>query len=258
MPKRRNIILGMGALAMGSGAVVTQAAFSGNVVSPSADMQVIADALRIQPLSQSDSSVSFESSVSSADSFTRDQLPRLEVSENTANDSLGLSLGAGTGVAHTFGGSGTEPLEIVNDTSTSYDVKINYADDSTKSSADNWGYGADVNDSTASSNDPSSTNQLSYERVNGIFIFETSGNQDTSATQISPSGTNVEGTTVTLAAGESASILVKVDTTSSLDGQSDTGAINSAIGTGASSPWGTGNGWLDLLDTVYVEAEETP
>lgn len=252
MPKRRSILIGLGTIAVGSGAALSQAAFSGDTVSPSADFQVLADALRIKQLSDADSNVSFESSVTAADSYTRDQLPKLEISDGQVNDSLSMSSGAGTGTSYTFGSTGSEPLEIVNDTSTSYDVAINYAD-SASTTADNWGYGTDVTDSTAANNDPSTSGQLSYERVNGIFIFETTGDQNTTASQISPSGTNVEGGTVTLASGEAASVTLTVDTTSTLDSQDDTGAINSAAGTG-SDPWGSGTNWLELLNTVWVEA----
>lgn len=251
MAKRRSVILGVGALTFGSGAVAASGAFTGEVTTPTAQFQILSDALTIRRRADTDSQVTFvtdSASFTDFASYTRSQLPALEITADD-NDTLALQLAAETNENYTF----TEPLEIANDTANTYNVAFHYASSGniSKTHAD-WGYGADVNDAPIASTTPS-TDGVSYERVNGTFVFADNAAGDTTGgTQLSPSGTAVESsTTISLSPGQTAAIDLTVNTSSA----GDVGAINSAA-TGSGSPpaWNSGANYVDLMDFVNVEA----
>lgn len=250
MAKRRNVIIGMGTLAFGSGTVIgAGAAFSGDTTTPSANFQILADALTVRRRSDSDSNVEFVSASGDLTTFadySRSDLPKMELID-AENGSLEMQIAAETGTSYTF----TEPLEIANDTADTYDLAFHYAESGNiDSTHTNWGYGSDVNDADEASTTESSDG-VSYETVNGIFVFDDNSAGDTSGgTQISPSGTNVESSnTISLSPGQVAAIDVTVDTTN------DTGKINSAA-TGQSDPdpWEGAATYVDLMNEVHVDA----
>lgn len=249
MAKRRNVIIGMGTLAFGSGTVIGAGAFSGDTTTPSANFQILADALTVRRRDDSDSNVEFvdgSGDLTAFDDYDRSDLPKMELID-AENGSLEMQIAAETGTNETF----SEPLEIANDTADTYELAFHYAESGNiDSTHTNWGYGSDVNDEDEA-NTTESDDGVSYETVNGIFVFEDNAAGDTDgSTQISPSGTDVESsTTISLDPGQVAAIDVTVDTSN------DTGKINSAA-TGQSDPdpWDGAATYVDLMDEVHVDA----
>jgi len=254
MAKRRSVMLGLGALATGSGAVFTSGAFEGNVVDPEADFRILSDALRIEAGSDSDGNIDYVD-LEGDDDFTdfgnhpfdRDGLPHAEVAENRINDELALQVGQETRSSYTF----DEILHVTNDTSTTYDVGFNYAADVSEE-GDDYGYGADAG------GDGSSDNIL-FENVNDIFQFEDNDGGDTGGDTLisadpdaSSDDRGLAANTVSLDPGETMLVDLTVDTTDY------TGDINSVAASGDNTgPWGEAANFVDLLDTVFVKAEES-
>ena len=254
MAKRRSVMLGLGALATGSGAVFASGAFEGNVVDPEADFRILSDALRIEAGSESDDNIDYVD-LEGDDEFTefgnspfdREGLPHAEVAENRINDELALQVGQETRSSYTFG----EILHVTNDTSTTYDVGFNYAADVSEEGND-YGYGADAG------NEGNADNIL-FENVNDIFQFEDNGDGDTSGGTLISADPGASGNdrglaanTVSLDPGETMKVDLTVDTTDY------TGNINSVAASGDNTgPWAEAANFVDLLDTVFVEAEES-
>lgn len=254
MAKRRGVMLGLGALATGSGAAFASGAFDGNIVDPGADFRILSDALRVQARSDSDSNVDYVD-LDSGDQFTdfgdspfdRDGLPHAEVAQNRVNDELSLQVGQETRSSYTF----SNILEVINDTSTTYDVGFNYADD--VSTTENNGYG----DNAGSQGSP---DDILFENVNDIFQFTDNGEGDTAGgTRLSPdpNPTDVDNTvgqatqTIELAPGQTMAVDLTVDTVDY------TGDINSVAASGENNgPWSDESTFVDLLDTVFIEAVE--
>lgn len=305
-------MLGLGALAFGSGATTFSGAFSSDFASPQADLRVIADAgLRVRSardtagspivvsenpassvsgdLTSGDLDISDTGSLSTDFSSFKTNVidplitnpgkptaAALEINEGTNNE-----LGIRSAFSNRLTGSIAPLLEVVNNTGSAYNIKINYAEnddtntDQIESGQEN-GYGADVNAGAGESDyTTSASDELSRQEVQGIYQFRlddtSAGNNTVTSTQagsfIGPdptvdgsSGSKVdEGTAYELGNGEKAYIRMDFNTDAyDIDGDSSTenlvGKINSAAGSSGNAFSDNSN--LDLLDTIYVTGSQ--
>lgn len=269
MPKRRNVMLGLGALAFGSGAVSVSGAFDSSVTEPTAELQVLADArVRVKapstiPSGDPDgfSSTTAAEKKDPLDDFTdsafeRTNLPTAQIHETDENDAYTMRAGVTTGESAAFRGI----MEISNEDGTSHDVGINYGDydggtDGTESDPD--GYGSDVD--TSAWDD---SNTLDPKDVQEIYQFRIPDDSDylpaaasSSEKLISPDpGVDGNGTdprdqyneTVTIGDGESAIVVLEYDTTGK------TGVINQAAAGG--NPFQAST-YVSLLEKIWVEVD---
>lgn len=269
MAKRRSVILGLGALATGSGAVSLSGAFSSNVTNPGAELQVLADArLRVKapttiptgdPTGYSGTTAAVKKDPLDAftdTAFDRANLPTAQIHQTNENDNYLMRAGVTTGTDTAFRGI----MEIVNEDGVSHDVGINYGDydggvDGTES--DPHGYGSDV-DTTAWGN----SNTLDPKDVQEIYQFRVPDDTNylpasASASEklLSPDPT-VDGSstvprdryneTVTIGNGESAILILDYNTSGK------TGVINQAAAGG--NPFQAST-YVSLLEKIWVEVD---
>lgn len=233
MAKRRSVVLGLGALATGSGAILTSGAFDTDFAAPDADMRVIADAqLRVRSVrdSQGDPAVAAntaasdftgrDGSLDSSDFYVDDtedlstdfdeffsdhvegliespgapNAAALEINEDINSD-LGLRTAFSNGIT-----GGFDPIiEITNNDNVDYNIKINYAENDGDSDdiVGQNGYGSDVNTTTGEFTD-SDNNNVSRETVQDIYQFhltstDIGGRNDSSSDRLLSPDPSVDG-----------------------------------------------------------------
>lgn len=269
MTKRRNVMLGLGALAFGSGATFVSGAFDGQVTSPTAELQVLADArLTVRapdtiPAGDPDGFSGATNAVkkSPLDDFTdtefdRENLPTAQIHDTDVNSDFIIRAGVTTGEDVSFDGI----MEIINEDGEPHDVGISYGDydggqDGTESDPD--GYGSDVN--TSEWDDSS---ELDPKDVQDIYQFRVPDDSDylppaasSSEKLLSPSpGDDGTGSTprdrynetVTIGDGEAAIVVLDYNTSGK------TGVINQAAAGG--NPF-QGSTWVSLLEQIWVEVD---
>ena len=209
MAKRRNVIMGLGALAFGSGALSSVAGFSGDLAEPESDFRVIADAaLRVRSardgsdnpivsgqnpasefgsLGSSDLNVTDDGYSSDYSTFESDNLNSLisdigspaalgtEINQQ-ANDNLAIRLGLSLRLDDNL-----DPfIEIQNQSDTNYNIGINYAenDGSNNISNGNNGYGSNVytpNDGSDATANDISNNEVSRQLVQTVYQWRLDG-----------------------------------------------------------------------------------
>lgn len=317
MAKRRNVIMGLGALAFGSGALSSVAGFSGNLADPESDFRVIADSELVvrstrdssgapivrgnnddtsfsgtgsRTLGSGDVNITDTGYSSDYSSFKSDNLNPLISSvgqpaalgaelNQEANNQLAIRLGVSLGLNEDI-----DPfVEVTNNTNTEYLVKFNYGenDDSTTSDEiinSNDGYGADV---TSGNSDFTGANsgEVSRQLVQEVFQWRLDGSDYSTGRNTlangglsNTSGASADGDLVSpdpdasntdnaqdearqgvyLNGGETVFVKLDFNTDSGTYVTNLKGKINSlASGSNAF----TDNATVDLLDTVYVEAE---
>ena len=251
-PTRRKAVLGLGALATGSGAVFSSAAFASSV-SPSADMRVVvgqdfSNNLRVEagdifrnsdgnfyPPSGSNA-VNTVHDIGSTSFFSSNELDDLEVADLPAagandgyNDGLSLAVATAVGETAEIGNYGTDDdgfIQVENNTPDDHDIQIEF--DS---------FGEDVG--TAS-------DEVTPDQVRQIYKFyDSSGN---------PISTNKDGDipySITVASGTTEQIYLEVDT----DSNDLYGAVMDATSTN-DSQFTTNQDTVDLVDTISVGVNE--
>lgn len=305
MAKRRSVVLGLGALATGSGAVFASGAFDADALTtPESDFRVIADAgLRVRSardgnqdpwvdantdhgdfdgledgdieINDDDESVEdnfsdFETNVVEPliESPGRPSVGALEIDEGV-NDDLVIR----TAFSNRIDGSVDPLLEISNNTDTDYEITINYAknDDEDGSELDTddpeIGYGDDVSADDGESNyTDSNSDEVSRQVVQEIFQFRTStedvdsrnDNSDGTEDLLSPDpatgdpADEGENSIQVNADGGNVFIALDINTDEGSEVGNLVGEINSAAGSGSFDEGST----LDLLDEVYITADE--
>lgn len=257
MAKRRSVILGLGALATGSGAVITSGAFAGQVTNPSAELQVIADARLLvrapaSPPTKDTASWIDTTAKSPLDSFSdpafeRTKLPTAQIHDTNQNDNYVIRAGVKTGESNTF----DSIMEIKNEDGVAHDVGINYGDYDDGST---HGYGSDVDANTWDTGDASA---IDRKDVQEMYQFRIPDNADylpdsTASGQklLSPDPGDSDDSdkyseTVTVGAGESAYVVLQFDTIGKA------GHINNAATGG--NPFEAGT-YVSLLNSIWVEA----
>lgn len=251
-------MLGLGALAFGSGAVTMSGAFSSNVTNPTAELQVLADArlvVRAPATIPSGDPSGFTGTTAAVkkdplDSFTdpafeRTNLPTAQIHQTAENDNYQIRAGVTTGTDTAFRGI----MEIVNNDGSSHDVGINYADYDSPSTTN--GYGSDVD---TSSWGVSST--LDRQDVQEIYQFRVPNDasylpSSASAAEylLSPDPTvdsDKYSQTITIGNGESAILVLDYNTSGK------TGTINNAATGG--NPFQAST-YVSLLDSLWVEVD---
>lgn len=210
MPKRRSVVLGLGAMAFGSGAVSMSGAFSTDFASPQGDLRVIADAgLRVRSARDANGNpivasnvTAAELDVSSSSNFDIQDTGSLSTDFSTffsntveplitspgqpeaaaleINEGVNDELGIRSAFSNRLNGEVSPLLEISNNTGSTQTIRISYATndgtnlDQIDSTGQN-GYGADVNavEDTSGEYASSGANELSRQEVQGIYQFRT-------------------------------------------------------------------------------------
>ena len=249
-PTRRKTVLGLGALATGSGAVFSSAAFA-STVSPSADMRVVvgqefSNNLRVEAgdifrnsngnfyPSSGSSTVKTVHDIGSTTFFSSNELDDLEVADLPAagaNDenNEGLSLAVATAVGETAtigdGASGDVGfIQIENNTPDNHDIQIKFDD-----------FGDDVTDDS-----------VTERRVRQIYKF-----YDSYDNQISEDGSGSIPNSITVSSGTTEQIYLKVDTETKVlyDEVMEATSTND-------SPFTTEQDTVDLVDSIRVGVDE--
>lgn len=256
MAKRRSVMLGLGALAFGSGAVTMSGAFSSDVTNPSAELQVLADARMVvrapatipsgdpSGFTGTTAAVKKDPLDSFADpAFDRASLPTAQIHQTDENDNYLMRAGVTTGEDAAFRGI----MEIANNDGTSHDVGINYADYDSSTE----GYGSDVD--TASWG---VSNTLDRQDVQEIYQFKVPNDasylpSSAAAAEylLSPDPTvdsDKYKETITIGNGESAILVLDFNTSGK------TGTINNAATGG--NPFQAST-YVSLLDSLWVEVD---
>lgn len=225
-PTRRKTLLGMGALATGSGAVFSSAAFQ-NSVSPGSDLRVIVDEqLRVEPgilfrdgenaadafsagnnvtsvsyngdsvtvKNQSTSSLFGGQSSDGLENIDSDDVPAVAIN-NKINGDLSLEMAVDYQKNNQIGSTSAGVLQIQNETGTSQEVAIRYED------ANGTAFGEDVG---------SGNREISASQVVKIFEFYDSSGNKISPTDDSPGTTpQTVANTVSISSGSTEQIYVK-------------------------------------------------
>ncbi len=258
MPKRRNVLIGLGALAVGSGATALQATFNQST-SPGADFRIIAageltvkrgPAFDSDPGNSvtyhSDDTASFINSDDTIDwnSVSPSDLPFVYANSDT-NDSLSVTLGrVNTSSEVNF----EQVVEIVNDGSTTEDVGMAYSNGGNDGMAP-----APTNDDNSSwfnndSYDLTDSGNITRGDIQEIFQFNETGSSNN--TRISPDPTaGLEGpdSTYELAPGNS----LVLDLITNLRGNSQVDVL--ASNAGGSNPFNSESGVdFKMLEAIYV------
>jgi len=267
MAKRRRVLMGMGALVFGSGAMSVQAGFN-NSVSPTGDMRVVVpEEITVEPgaifrdgVGDPDGTLNPSGNSPGPNGTTlkdqaanslfggndNDGLENLSISEvpavavndasNNTNGDLYLEAATGLAVDGQIGTGGTDAegvIQVRNDTTASKDIAIRYQQ-----------FG---NDASVNSGDVAETN------IVDIFQF-----RDESGTQISPtdnSSTQTVGGTATISPGAVEQIYIDFNTSDSANGSN---TVESELETAASTGGNPFQGQTDtvnLIDTLEVGVE---
>jgi len=253
-PTRRKTLVGLGALATGSGALFSSAAFS-NSVNPSSDMRVVVDEeLTLEPgiLFRDGNSAddTFDPSASSPPGSETlqdqssnslfggnnnaglanigvDDIPAAAINDEV-DGNLFLEVAVALGETGTIGDGSNGVFQVRNDTSDSQDIAIRF---------DTFGPDADGD-----------TNDLSEQQVVETFqFFDSSGNQ-ISTDDPTPSQQTVDNV-VTVSPGNVEQIYVDYDTA----------AYQTALETAAGitgNPFNQQTATVDLVDTISVGVED--
>ena len=174
MPKRRTTILGLGALAMGSGAAFTSAAFADSATADADLRAVVETNLRVGPgddagnedniTTDGDKSDFFEGGELNDDVFDEEQDPPLAYVDGE-NDELEIKTAVPVGEQVTFSGL----LEINNDNIDPVTIGIAYDRDS--DDGNQYGEDIDVGDNDEGVLDPEVTRRSHQFRVNEGLTF---------------------------------------------------------------------------------------
>ena len=251
-PTRRKTLLGMGALATGSGAVFSSAAFQSSV-NPAADMRVVVgqefgNNLRVRagnifrdasddfnPATGSNA-VKTVHNINSTSFFSNNELDNLEVADlpaaganNEDNDDLRLAIATAVGETATIGNYNTDDfgfIQVENNTPDDHDIHIEF--DS---------FGDDVG---------SASDQVTENQVRQIYKFYDSGEN-----QIS---TNISGSiinSITVSSGDTEQIYLEVDTETNSLYNAVIGATNIE-----DSPFTAEQDTVNLVDQIRVGVTE--
>lgn len=253
-PTRRETLVGLGALATGSGALFSSAAFS-NAVNPSSDMRVVVDEkLTLEP------GILFRDGTSDDDSFdpgassppgsetlqdqdsnslfggnTNAGLENIGVNDTPAaaiNDAvdgnLFLEVAVALGETGTIGNGSNGVFQVRNDTSDSQDIAIRF---------DTFGPDADGD-----------TNDLSEQQAVDTFRFFDSGDNQISTDDPTTTPQTVDNV-ATVSPGSVEQIYVDYDT-----GAHQTDLEDAAGITG--NPFNQQTATVDLVDTISVGVED--
>lgn len=257
MVKRRGMLLGLGALATGSGAVFSSATFN-NSVSPSSDMRVVVEEdLIVEPgilfRNGSDADDTFDpggatppgnetlfsdggvfdgTSVDSSLTVP-DDLPAASAND-AVNDNLSLEVATSIGTTDQIGTTSAGFIQIRNDTTENRDVAIRFDE-----------FGADT-----TGDQDSNSGQVSESDVISIYEFyDTSDNKISTDSVGSVPSDQTVANFVTVPSGTVEQVYLSFDTTVA---ESDIrNAVNST-----SSPFGGGQDTVDLVDTLGVGTDD--
>lgn len=250
MPKRRSMLIGMGALAMGSGAAFSSAAFQ-SAVSPTSDMRVVVgqqfnNNLRVEagdvfrsgdgqtsfsPATSGASSVETIENLSGTSFFTNstDELDDLGVDDLPAvgatddyNGDLGLAVATAVNEVVTVGGETTGDLgfiQINNNTPNEHRVQIEFEE-----------FGEDVG---------ASTGQVSPDVVRETYSFYKENGDQISIGSGGPTGE------VTVGSGEIKQIYLQVDTETYYSDIMEAADVED-------SPFNEEQDTVDLVDSIKV------
>ena len=243
MPKRRTTILGIGALAMGSGAAFTSAAFASST-EPSADFRVVVDQqLVVAANDDPDNNVTTESDDSDAsnpseylfggpeDVINTENINFGDVTsdgEAAVNDGQNDNLEVALAVTSGENGSFDPILQVQNEGDTAANVGITISE-----------YGSDV-DVDGDDSEPISTTD-----VNSAFTFEIDG---------TPVGSS---TFVTVDAGVTEDISIDLDLDLIPDEDLRDAANPGNPASGDVFGGGAAVDTVDLVDTIEVGVEDT-
>jgi len=256
MVKRRSMVVGLGALATGSGAVFSSAAFASSV-SPSADMRVVVgqnfgNNLRVDagdifrqnngdfnPGSGSDAVETVHNITGSrTEFFGSDELADLEVDDLPAagannddfyNDQLSLAVATAVGETAVIGNDSDGDvgfIQIENNTPDDHDIQIEFNS-----------FGEDVG---------TANNEVTAGQVRQIYEFYDSGGN-----QISENGSGNIPYSITVASGSTEQIYLVVDTEST----TLYNAVMEATNTD-DSQFTTEQDTVDLVDSIRVGVDE--
>ena len=258
-PTRRKTLVGLGALATGSGAIFSSAAFS-NSVSPTSDLRVVVEEnleVRKGPGFDVTSSVYTNESAffdgddidDSASGAFNSSSPALAYVNDDVNDNLVIKAAQNVGVpSFTF----SEIIEIGNTTADPVDVGIAYDRGASSSQygddVENGNLGYDVAQRVYQfqANSLDSGNAVNYAAGSGNLISpDPNGAGVTAGTNNSVSEDNDKpAAAVTIPSGDILSIDLVVDTAS------DSTAIEDEAG--LSGDFGSDRGTVDILDAITV------
>ena len=265
MVKRRSMVVGLGALATGSGAVFSSAAFA-NSVTPSSDMRVVVDEdLTVEPgvifRDGSSASASFDPSSSNTPGSTSvynsnayslfgdndsdgladisvDNLPA--ASANNADDgSLSLEIAVALDVDDTIGNGQNGLIQVNNDTVDSHDIAIRFSS-----------FGSDVPDSGS----PGSSDVTQGQVVETYQFYDSDGNRispgigQANGNGILPDPQKVPNT-VTVDAGSTEQIYLDYDTATHAKDIQDAADLGD-------NPFNESQDTVNLVDEIEVGIEE--
>lgn len=283
MAKRRSVMAGLGALATGSGAVFASGAFDSAIADSGADLRVIADAqLRVRSARNSDGDP-IEGGVTGAENTYYDNTDfsdeeydswfeanvedlidkrgKRSVGAVQINEGQNNGLAIRTAFSTRLDGEVTPLIEISNNTETSYEVGINYAADS----GEDDGYGGAVGG-----------DGLSKEFVKAIYQFkldDTSSGEGTEINKVATDSSLEDGDLLSptpdtetpsdeiddankVELGEGETIFVKLDYNTDHDSEHGLGNLVGEINSAAGGNIDNINPNLDLLNTIYVTADD--
>jgi hypothetical protein len=251
---RRKTVLGLGAMATGSGAVFSSAAFA-STVSPSADMRVVvgqefSNNLRVEAgdifrsnngdfdAASGSSAVKTVHNIDSTSFFSSNELEDLEVADLPAagandknNEDLSLAVATAVGETATIGDGGSNDvgfIQIENNTPDEHDIQIEFAS-----------FGEDVGSANAS-------DKVTADQVRKIYKFYDSGGE-----QISRNGFGNIPNSLPVSSGSTEQIYLKVDT--------ETGDLYDEVMSAANaedSQFTDEQDTVDLVDSIRVGVDE--
>ena len=253
---RRKAVLGLGAMATGSGAVFSSATFN-NSVSPSSDMRVVVEEnLNVEPgilfrdgtnpddafdpgsasavddetiQNQSDSSL-FGGNNDDGLEITNDDLPAAAINDET-DGSLFLETAVALGVDDQIGSSTYGVLQVSNETNRDFEIAIRFS-----------GFGPDATSG-------GSQDQLSHQQVVETFTFKDSNGNQISTSDVTTDPQTVENT-VTVSSGGTEQIYLDYDT------KAHESMIQDAASIGG-NPFNEQTATVDLVDTIEIGTEDT-
>lgn len=250
MAKRRGVVLGLGALATGSGAVFASGAFDTDTTSPTATLQVLSDGNIVVEGDDSADNVDSATDTTLFDEtgeLEDEDIDRGELPLATVNDEVNADLEIEVLVELRENGEFDPILNVTNGDPDDVNIEIRYED----SGGDDL-YGDTVGDD----------NDLEAGDVQTIFQFEDEdGNRISPAPDYSDDVDNTGENTVTISSGETEEISLNINTDfnsgdSGGSGGDITGIINSIAGNGDR---GFGedenNGSVELLNGILVHAD---
>lgn len=235
MAKRRNVLVGLGALAMGSGALITQASFENHVDLGEADFQVIAAAdlvVRRGDDGWDNSSISFED-------IDPQDVPTAAV-DSGFNDELNVQVARRNNAAEQ---AFSHLLEVENQDATAHDIAITFED-----------FGEDVDTTGGGSYDWSTSadsDNIHAGDVAEMFRFEAVSSGGSHIAWISPDpGDSEPEEEVNVGSGDTVNINLVTD-----QGSTQVRAVNKkAGGDGDDDPFSgpADADAVDLLDNIRV------